>query len=486
MFMKVLIPLLQVVTFSILLQSSAKSQNNIRWTPSKETKSVSTIIRDRKIFISKSLSLKIDKNQPKEIDRFIFIDPKVQFEKFIGFGGAVTDAAAEVYAKLSASKQKEFVNAYYGVNGLNYNIVRTNMGSCDFSSDSYSYVQAGDSSLKTFSIKHDLQYRIPLLQKIKTAIGQNDMKLYISPWSPPSWMKDNNSLLYGGHLKQNYYQSWANYFVKYIKALEENQLPVWGLTVQNEPMASQIWESCVFSAEQEANFLSQALGPTLWKNKMKNKKVIIWDHNRDLIYQYASDILHKADAEKYVWGIGIHWYETWNSPIQLFDNEKVTKEAFPSKQLIFTEGCLEKFDLEDTMSIRLAEKYGNNILNDLNNGVVAWTDWNILLDENGGPNHVGNYCFAPIHANLKTGNLIYTSAYYYISHFAKYILPNARRIAVSSNIAEIQITGFINKNGQVVLEVLNTSEKDQKYTLKIENKSVIGETPNHSISTYLL
>lgn len=322
--------------------------------------------------------------QPTERDICVFVDPDFKYQKISGIGGAITDASAETFYKLPKDKQQEIINAYFGKNGLNYNLVRTNMNSCDFSSDSYTYVQENDKELKTFNIQHDEKYKIPMIKWAQKTIGK-DFKFYFSPWSPPAWMKDNNDMLHGGKLKKEYYQSWANYYVKFIKEYEKRGIPVWGLTVQNEPMATQIWESCIYTAEEEAAFLGKNLGPTLWKNGYKDKKVIIWDHNRDLIYQRATTTLADQSANKYASGIGFHWYETWTKSQPMFSNVAETQKAFPDKFLIFTEGCIEKFNFNEIYDWRLGELYGKNMINDFNNGLSAWTDWNILLDETGGP-----------------------------------------------------------------------------------------------------
>ena len=133
-------------------------------------------------------------------------------------------------------------------------------------------------------------------------------------------MKDNNSLLHGGKLLNRFSQVWANHYIKFIQTYEAKGIPIWGLSVQNEPMAVQKWESCVYSAEDERDFVKKYLGPTLQKNGMSDKKLIVWDHNRDLIYQRASVVLGDPEAEKYIWGIGFHWYETWTKSGMQFDN----------------------------------------------------------------------------------------------------------------------------------------------------------------------
>ena len=126
-----------------------------------------------------------------------------------------------------------------------------------------------------------------------------DVTLFVSPWSPPAFMKSNKSMLKGGFLLPEYYQSWANYYVKFIKAYEKEGIPVWGLTVQNEPSASQTWESCIYTAEQERDFLKNYLGPTLKKKQLGDKKIIVWDHNRDLVSHRANVIFSDPEASKY-------------------------------------------------------------------------------------------------------------------------------------------------------------------------------------------
>lgn len=423
--------------------------------------------------------------QPKETDVCVFVDPDFKYQKFLGIGGAITDASAETFYKLSKNKQEEFLQAYYGKDGLKYNIVRTNMNSCDFSSDSYTYVQDNDKTLKTFNIQHDEKYKIPLIKEAQKLIGK-DFKFYFSPWTPPAWMKDNNSMLKGGKLKKEYYQTWANYYIKFIKEYEKRGMPVWGLTVQNEPMAVQTWESCIYTADEEADFLGNYLGPTLWKNGYKNKQVIIWDHNRDLLYQRATTTLSNTTANKYATGIGFHWYEFWTKSQPMFSNVEETHKAFPDKFLIFTEGCVEKFKFEEIYDWRLGEFYGKNMINDFNNGLSAWTDWNILVDETGGPNHAGNFCFAPIVADTRTGELHYTAEYYYIGHISKYVKLNARRIGSVTNRDYLLSTSFINPNGEMVVVVMNTSEKETQYNLWIEGKSVSIISPANSIQTIVI
>lgn len=420
--------------------------------------------------------------QPLETQPSLFLDPAQKFQTFLGIGGAFTDAAAETWAKLPVDKQNELMVAYFDVaDGIGYSFGRTNINSCDFSSDIYTYVEEGDKELKTFSIAHDEKYKLPIIREaIKTAGG--NLPLFVSPWSPPAWMKDNNDMLFGGRLLPEYYQSWADYYIKYIQALEQSGVPVWGLSVQNEPMARQTWESCIYTAEEERDFIKNYLGPTLHKNNIADKKLIAWDHNRDLIYHRAAGILSDPEAAKYVWGIGFHWYEVWTGGSQ-YENVKRVTEAFPETNLLLTEACNYPFSWETIDHWQWGELYGENMIHDFNNGVVAWTDWNILLDETGGPNHVRNFCFAPVHARVKEGTLHYMNSYYYIGHFSKFIRPGAQRIISSSSRAQLLTTAFINTDGTIALVVMNPTDEEISYRLYIGNQAAVTISRPHSIAT---
>lgn len=426
------------------------------------------------------------KGQPFENEISVFVDPSKTFQEYFGIGAALTDASAETFAKLPKDKQQEFLTAYFDKNkGIGYTIARTNIHSCDFSSDTYTYVKDGDKELSSFNVDHDKKYRIPFIKEAITAAG-GKLTLFASPWSPPAWMKDNNDILHGGHLKQDYYQSWANYYTKFVKTYEKQGIPIWGISVQNEPMATQRWESCIYTAEQERDFLKNFLGPTMQKEGLGDKKIIVWDHNRDLIYQRAQTYFDDPEASKYAWGIGFHWYEPWSGGKPMFDNIALVNKAFPDKNILFTEGCAESFDSTRYNSWALGEKYGNNMINDFNNGMVGFTDWNILLDETGGPNHVQNFCFAPMHADTRTGKLIYTNAFYYIGHFSKFIQPGAKRIVSSATRSQLLTTAFKNPDGTVVVVVMNEGNIKSPFFLWINGQAAETTSLPHSISTYVI
>jgi glucosylceramidase len=424
--------------------------------------------------------------QPLETQVCVFVDPSRKFQTFLGIGGALTDASAETFAKLPKAKQDEVIKAYFDPSsGLGYTLARTNIHSCDFSSGSYTYVKEGDKELQSFSIDHDKQFRIPFIKQALATSG-GKLSIFASPWSPPAFMKDNNNMLRGGKLKPEFYQSWANYFAKFIKAYEREGVPIWGISIQNEPMATQKWESCIFSAEEERDFLKNHLGPTIKRERLADKKIIVWDHNRDLIYQRVSTILADAKAAQYVWGIGYHWYEPWSGGEPMFDNVKLVHETFPEKHLIFTEGCADSFNPQRLSDWSLGELYGRSMIHDFNSGTVGWTDWNVLLDEKGGPNHVQNFCFAPVHADTKTGELTYTNSYFYIGHFSKFVRPGAKRIASSPSRSGLLSTAFINPDGKISVVVMNKGDQKIPYFLWLDGQAAEVTSLPHSIQTLVL
>src|ERR1043165_8798394 len=277
--------------------------------------------------------------QPKETQICVFVDPSRTFQTLLGIGGALTDAAAETFAKLPRAKQREILDAYFDARkGIGYTFARTNIHSCDFSSASYTYVAEGDKELKSFSVEHHRQFRIPFTKPGRAAAG-GGLTISASPWSPPAFMKENGDMLHGGKLKAEFYQPWANYYAKFIKAYQREGIDIWGITVQNEPMATQKWESCIYTAEEERDFLKNHLGPTLRREGLADRKILAWDHNRDLIYQRASTILRDPEAARYVWGVAYHWYEPWSGGEPMYDNVRLVHETFPDKPLIFTAGC---------------------------------------------------------------------------------------------------------------------------------------------------
>ena len=415
-------------------------------------------------------------NQP---DFEINIDSRVSFQKIIGFGGAFTESACYTLNRLSKEQQNRLMNAYFNKeNGLGYNLGRIHMNSSDFALGNYTYVEDYDLDLSTFDIKREFKHVIPTI-KWAEDIAKDKIEILVSPWSPPAWMKTNNNMNYGGQLKSEYQQVWANYYIKFLEEIKKAGLNVFALTVQNEPAAKQTWDSCIYSKEEERDFVKNYLGPTLINSDFKDVKLFIWDHNRDIVVERAKAVLEDKEAAKYVAGTAIHWYVS-----EAFANVGEVHNLFPDKQIIFTEGCIEGGPHPHIYET--GERYARNIIGDFSNWCEAFIDWNITLDEMGGPNHVGNFCDAPILSDTRSDELIVNSSYYHIGHFSKHVKPGAYRISSKTDNEKIKQIAFKNPDGSIVLVILNATEEDYNISLKIKQKDKHIKTLKRSIMTIIL
>lgn len=417
---------------------------------------------------------------PHAAIRCIDVMESVTYQEIEGFGGAFTEAAASTLATLSSAAREEVIRAYFDPgNGHGYTLCRTHINSCDFSLGNYACCEKdGDFALETFSIDRDRQCLLPMIKKA-LEISRNGFKLFASPWSPPAWMKTNGAMNGGGRLKPECRQAWADCYVRYIREYEKEGVPIWGLTVQNEPEASQKWDSCLYSGEEEGAFVRDHLGPTLEKAGLGDRKIIVWDHNREKIFRHVRPIYDDPAAAKFIWGAGCHWY-AGNS----FECLQRVHDAWPEKKLLFTEGCQEGGPHHG--SWLAAERYGESIIQDLNHWSAGWVDWNMVLDEKGGPNHVGNYCHAPILIDTRNGKINYQPSYYYLGHFSRFIRPGARRILCTHGRDELEAVACINPGGQLVVVVLNRTEVALNFSLNTSRGRFDLFSPSRSIQTILL
>lgn len=407
------------------------------------------------------------------------VDASPRFQTIEGFGGAFTESAAVTLYKLPPEKQAEVLRAYFDpVNGLGYTLCRTHINSCDFSAGNYAYDETpGDHELKDFSIDCDRPALLPMIQAAMRA-ARGPIKLLATPWSPPAWMKTNGKMSRGGKLKPECRQAWADYYCRYIRAYERENVPIWGVSVQNEVEATQSWESCLYSPQDERDFVRDYLGPALRRDGLSNIRLLVFDHNRDHMLDHARVIFDDPAAAQYVWGTAFHWYMgDW------FDNVQRLHDAYPEKGLLFTEGCQEGGP--HTGEWDLGERYARSMINDLNRWTAGWIDWNLALDEMGGPNHVGNYCSAPILIDTKSCEILYQSSYYYIGHFSRFILPDARRILCAADVDELEATAFINPDGRIAVVALNRTARAISFALRYEGLSCPAECPPRSITTFI-
>ncbi len=407
------------------------------------------------------------------------IDTRQAFQTIEGFGGAFTEAAAVNWLALSGTRRREILEAYFDPRrGHSYTLCRVHMGSCDFALGNYSHVEkADDWALDSFSIARDRQALVPFIQAAQEVAGR-PIRLLVSPWSPPAWMKTTGRMNDGGKLRPECRQVWAECFLRFIAAYEAEGLSIWGVTVQNEPMAVQRWDSCLYSGAEERDFIRDFLGPRLEAAGYDHVRIVLWDHNRDLMVERARAVLSDPEAARYVWGTGFHWYGEDH-----FDHVQQVHDAWPDKQLLFTEGCQEGGPHHGDWEV--GERYARSMINDLNRWTVGWIDWNLLLDDRGGPNHVGNFCSAPILVDASTDAYALQSAYYYLGHFARFVRPGARRVSCAVDGTEIEATAFVNTDGTLAIVALNRKDAAQSFRVCIDGRQCVTTLPPRSIATYL-
>lgn len=406
-----------------------------------------------------------------EADFQLEYDDSITYQEHMGFGGAFTEAAAYTLTEVSSDVRKEAIEAYFGQNGLKYNLGRVAIHSCDFALGNYTYIDEGDSELNTFDLSHEEKWVIPMIKSAKHLM-KDELLLLASPWSPPAFMKDTNEMNYGGKLLPEFYQPWANYYIKFIDEMKKRDVDIWGISVQNEPLATQTWDSCIYTAEEERDFVKNYLGPTLHKANKEDVALLVWDHNRDVLVKRASTVLDDADAAKYVWGVGNHWYESED-----FSQLGEVHSKYPDKHLIFTEGCVEYSIYGNEPKWENGEHYGRNIIGDFNNWSRGWIDWNLVLNEEGGPNHVRNLCEAPIMADRQKNELIYNVSYWYLGHFSKFIERGAKRIELLVDLpADVFAVAYKNLDDSIIIVIQNQSENDYVVDFagmkKIERRSI--------------
>ncbi len=408
--------------------------------------------------------------------------PRITHQNIIGFGAALTEAAGYTFARMTPGTQQQFLEACFGATGNRYSLCRLSIQSCDFSLVPRSYMPRRDEELAGFSIDDDWAYVLPLVKSAQ-AINPN-LQFLASPWSPPAWAKTNRTMKFGGRLRSNSYDIWARMIARAIAEYRRAGVPIERLTIQNEPQARQTWESCLFDAEQEGIFLEQHLKPALVAEGLDDTKVFIWDHNKEGMLDRTLAIMADPSRATLVDGIAFHWYSGDH-----FEALRETRNLVGNAcEIIFTEGCDFYSAGDPYWELPHAEHYAHELIGDMNAGANGFIDWNILLDAQGGPNHVGNYCDAPIMYDADNDDMRIRLPFYYLGHFSRHIAPGARAMLVSSFSPDLEACGAVNPDGSRVVIVLNRSEQNKAFDFtwsdeKTRSRIARFEAPAHSIQT---
>lgn len=391
--------------------------------------------------------------------------PELAHETFEGFGGAVTEAAGYIYSLMNEEQKKQVVDTYFSEDEMNYKLVRIHMDSCDFCLDTYEAMSdPHDTEFKSFTFERTEKYIMPMLEDIKKAAG-DELKLMLTPWSPPAFMKTNGDRKRGGKLKPEYRRMWAEYICRYIKEFKDRGYKVQRISLQNEPKAVQTWDSCLFSAEEEKVFLKDFMYPAMQSHGYEDIEIFIWDHNKERIYERVRDVVDDSTRHM-VTGAAFHWYSGDH-----FEAMELVRQRYPEVKMIMSESCLE-YRLFDEKNIEsVTNKLCHEIIGDLNHGMCAFYDWNLLLDEKGGPNHVGNYCHAPFLYDTRTGELLpqKTQRQYY--HFTHNITPGSVRIGTTKYTEQIDVTAYRTPEDKIVVVLLNKEDELLPVNFRLQGKA---------------
>lgn len=401
----------------------------------------------------------------------------ISYQEFEGFGGALTDAAGYIFSLLNEEQKEQMLDMYFNAENMGYNRVRIHMDSCDFSTKMYEAApEESDENLEHFSFADTEKYIIPLLKAAEKKAGKK-LKIMLSPWSPPAYMKTNGSRVGGGSIRPEYRKRWASYLCRYIKEFKNRGFEVERISVQNEPKAAQTWDSCQYTSREEKEFLRDFLVPELKQNGLDDIEVFIWDHNKERIYERAKEIIDETTTDM-ITGVAYHWYSGDH-----FEALDLVRQQYPDKKLILSESCLEFNKFEKDSETENAERLAHDMIGNLNHGMNGFYDWNILLDSTGGPNHVQNLCDAPFLYDIQKQELEERVSLKYYRHFAQFIKPGAVRVAHSRYTDKLDMTVWKNPDGQLAVILLNRGGETQNCYLRYRGEMFEIKVEGHTITS---
>lgn len=394
-------------------------------------------------------------------------------QQIIGFGGAFTHSSLLNYHLLNEELKNKFNELLYGKSGLRYNAGRIPVGSCDFTPSDFSYSLNKD--LSDFSIYPHENDTIEYIHYLKKNYNLKYLKAAV--WSPLPFFKDSSSK-FEGKLLYDFYPRHALYVAKFIKAFKDENIIINYLSINNEPEAKVIWERCEFSVKEEAN-LAKYYKQYLEKEGCFDTKLCIFDHNYDHLYTWVDTSFSKYNSLPLFDGICYHWYGSED-----FINIKKLYEKYNDKIFILSETCIEDYKNEGSL-FKGAIRYFRNYLNNINCGTMLFLDWNILLNEEGGINHVGNNCESPVMYDRNNKELIVNPSYYAIKHFSHFIDEEAYALEVKNNNADLSICACENKKSYII-NVLNEKDINIDTVIKIDNDIFTLSFPSKSLNTLVV
>ena len=434
---------------------------------------------DQRLLLARQPDVVVGTSASTATAPIIEVDPSHAYQEMIGFGGAMTDASAFlIQNKMSPADRERLLQDLFGRDsGIGFSFVRVPMGASDFSITHYSYddVPAGesDSTLRRFSIDADRAAKLPVLRRALQINPQ--LKVMTSPWSPPAWMKTTNSLI-KGTLRQEFYDSFATYFVKFIRAYAAERVPVYAITLQNEPnFEPDNYPGMHLGPAARAELIGAHLGPAFAREGIRTL-IWDWDHNWDLPQQ-PLDVLSDSTARRYVQGVAWHCY---GGDVAA---QSTVHARYPDKDAYFSE-C-SGGDWSPNFDENLKWTVANLIIGATRNWARGVLMWNLALDENHGP-HLGGCanCRGIVTIDSRTGQYKREVEYYAFAHASKFVRPGANRIASTGGDSTLSSVAFRNPDGQLVLVVLNSNASNRPFSVNSAGRSFSYVLPSSSVATF--
>lgn len=379
----------------------------------------------------------------------VTVDASQQFQSILGFGGAFTDASCYLLGKMEPARRRQLLEEFFGRDGLGLSVGRTCIGASDYSCSAYSYddTTVADPELKHFSIEHDRGYILPVLREALAT--QPDLFLFSTPWSPPGWMKTGGSLL-GGSMRKEYFQSYAQYFVKFLEAYKAAGVPIRAVTTQNEVDTDQDGKmpAALWGQEYEAGFIKAFLAPALQAANL-DTKIWLLDHNYDL-WGRVMDMMSDPEVLQHVDGVAWHGY------VGQPDAMTRIHDSFPAQNAYWTEGG-PFYDAPDYLTDWA--KWSGTYAQILKNWARCIVGWNLLLDEKGSPNIGPFTCGGMVTLDSKTHELTRSGQYWAFAHYSRAVQRGARAIASKADQAGVEHVAFANPDGSYVLVLTNAGDE---------------------------
>lgn len=472
-------------------------------------------------------------------DACVLVDVDARRQTLVGFGGSFTHSTAAALSALSPEARRAVIESYFGDAGARYSLTRTTVGSSDFSPTGR-FAYSGRSDLADFSVAVDEDNGLLPLIRDARAASTGGFRVIASPWTAPPFMKTGGQAdgWFGGRLQRAHYPTFARYLARYVEAYRALGVDIWAITPINEPHGNDDnWESMRFEPEEMRDLLREGLGAEMQRLGVR---ILIFDQNRAEAQPWAEALFGDPETRALCHGTAVHWY---GSTFMVFEEAlDALHDGWPDKLIINTEACVDAIwndpeawtpvpavgtQLEHTPAeihywqdwswwwaanttdwgftwaapedrwrhprYAAANRYIRDIIGGLNHHLAGWVDWNMVLDERGGPNHVGNYCAAPVLVHSETREVFYTPLYFVMSHFSRYLRPGAAVLETTVTDGLIATAGE-NLDGTIAVVVANVAAHpdrigdvvDRRYRLALDGVETVIPIPAHAIQTVVV